>query len=41
MSAGVAVFLTTKMFLEYRGAIFWKIWPRHGRRRLRRPSMKR
>jgi uncharacterized protein with NAD-binding domain and iron-sulfur cluster len=25
MSAGVAVFLTTKMFLEYRGAIFWKM----------------
>lgn len=25
VSAGVAVFLTTKMFLEYRGAIFWKM----------------
>ncbi len=25
MSAGVALFLTTKMFLEYRGAIFWKM----------------
>jgi uncharacterized protein with NAD-binding domain and iron-sulfur cluster len=25
MGAGVAVFLTTKMFLEYRGAIFWKM----------------
>ena len=25
MSAGVAVFLTTKMFFEYRGAIFWKM----------------
>ena len=25
MSAGTAVFLTTKMFLEYRGAIFWKM----------------
>jgi uncharacterized protein with NAD-binding domain and iron-sulfur cluster len=25
MSAGIAVFLTTKMFLEYRGAIFWKM----------------
>jgi uncharacterized protein with NAD-binding domain and iron-sulfur cluster len=25
VSAGVAVFLTTKMFCEYRGAIFWKM----------------
>ncbi|MGO9488508.1 MAG: FAD-dependent oxidoreductase [Solirubrobacteraceae bacterium] len=25
VSAGVAVFLTTKMFLEYRGSIFWKM----------------
>lgn len=25
VSAGVAVFLTTKMFFEYRGAIFWKM----------------
>jgi uncharacterized protein with NAD-binding domain and iron-sulfur cluster len=25
VSAGVAVFLTSKMFLEYRGAIFWKM----------------
>ncbi len=25
MSAGIAAFLTTKMFLEYRGAIFWKM----------------
>jgi uncharacterized protein with NAD-binding domain and iron-sulfur cluster len=25
VSAGIAVFLTTKMFLEYRGAIFWKM----------------
>lgn len=25
VSAGTAVFLTTKMFLEYRGAIFWKM----------------
>jgi uncharacterized protein with NAD-binding domain and iron-sulfur cluster len=25
VSAGVAVFMTTKMFLEYRGAIFWKM----------------
>jgi uncharacterized protein with NAD-binding domain and iron-sulfur cluster len=25
ISAGVAVFLTTKMFLEYRGSIFWKM----------------
>lgn len=25
VSAGVAMFLTTKMFLEYRGAIFWKM----------------
>ncbi len=25
VTAGVAVFLTTKMFLEYRGAIFWKM----------------
>jgi uncharacterized protein with NAD-binding domain and iron-sulfur cluster len=25
MSAGTAVFMTTKMFLEYRGAIFWKM----------------
>jgi uncharacterized protein with NAD-binding domain and iron-sulfur cluster len=25
VSAGVAVFLTTKMFVEYRGAIFWKM----------------
>ena len=24
VSAGTAVFLTTKMFFEYRGAIFWK-----------------
>jgi uncharacterized protein with NAD-binding domain and iron-sulfur cluster len=25
VSAGVAVFLTTKMFFEYRGSIFWKM----------------
>lgn len=25
VSAGVAVFLTTKMFFEYRGAIFWRM----------------
>jgi uncharacterized protein with NAD-binding domain and iron-sulfur cluster len=25
VSAGIAVFLTTKMFFEYRGAIFWKM----------------
>src|SRR5262249_49094441 len=25
VSAGVATFLTTKMFFEYRGAIFWKM----------------
>jgi uncharacterized protein with NAD-binding domain and iron-sulfur cluster len=25
VSAGVAVFMTTKMFFEYRGAIFWKM----------------
>ena len=25
MSAGIALFLTTKMFAEYRGAIFWKM----------------
>lgn len=25
VSAGIAVFLTTKMFVEYRGAIFWKM----------------
>ena len=25
MSVGVAVFMTSKMFFEYKGAIFWKM----------------
>ena len=34
-SAGLGVFLAVRMFLDYKGAIFWKMDRRHGRRRLR------
>ena len=37
VSAGTSVFLTTKMFFEYRGAIFWKMAAGMGDIRLRAP----